>query len=99
MIDYHALKARPFPEISAAYSARDTMLYALGVGYGYDPTDERQLAFVYEKNLRAVPTMAVVLAYPGFWVKEPDTGIDWLRVLHGEQSIVLHRPIPPAGSG
>ena len=98
MIDYHALKARPFPEISAAYSARDTMLYALGVGYGYDPTDERQLAFVYEKNLRAVPTMAVVLAYPGFWVKEPDTGIDWLRVLHGEQSIVLHRPIPPAGS-
>jgi acyl dehydratase len=98
MIDYHALKARPFPEIAAAYSARDTMLYALGVGYGYDPTDERQLAFVYEKNLRAAPTMAVVLAYPGFWVKEPDTGIDWVRVLHGEQSIVLHRPLPAQGT-
>jgi len=97
MIDYHGLKARRFPEIAAQYSARDTMLYALGVGYGYDPTDERQLAFVYEKSLRAAPTMAVVLAYPGFWVKEPDTGIDWVRVLHGEQSIVLHRPIPPAG--
>ncbi len=98
MIDYHALKARPFPEIVARYAPRDTMLYALGVGYGYDPTDERQLAFVYEKSLRATPTMAVVLAYPGFWVKEPDTGIDWVRVLHGEQSIVLHRPIPPAGT-
>jgi acyl dehydratase len=98
MIDYHALKARPFPELTAAYSARDTMLYALGVGYGYDPTDERQLAFVYEKNLRAAPTMAVVLAYPGFWVKEPDTGIDWVRVLHGEQSIVLHRPLPAQGT-
>jgi len=97
MIDYHALKARRFPELAASYSARDTMLYALGVGYGSDPTDERQLEFVYEKNLRAAPTMAVVLAYPGFWVKEPDTGIDWVRVLHGEQSLELHRPLAPAG--
>lgn len=98
MIDYQALKNRHFPEIVAKYSARDTVLYALGVGYGCDPTDERQLGFVYEKALRAVPTMAVVLAYPGFWVKEPDTGVDWVRVLHGEQSIVLHRPLPPEGT-
>jgi len=97
MIDYHALKARRFPELAASYSARDTMLYALGVGYGSDPTDERQLAFVYEKALRAAPTLAVVLAYPGFWVKEPDTGIDWVRVLHGEQSLELHRPLAPSG--
>jgi acyl dehydratase len=98
MIDYQALKSRRFPEIVAKYSARETMLYALGVGYGCDPTDERQLDFVYEKSLRAAPTMAVVLAYPGFWVKEPDTGVDWVRVLHGEQSIVLHRPLPPEGT-
>ena len=97
MIDYHALKARRFPELAASYSARDTMLYALGVGYGSDPTDERQLAFVYEKALCAAPTLAVVLAYPGFWVKEPDTGIDWVRVLHGEQSLELHRPLAPSG--
>ena len=98
MIDYQALKNRRFPEIVAKYSSRDTVLYALGVGYGADPTDERQLDFVYEKRLRAAPTMAVVLAYPGFWVKEPDTGVDWVRVLHGEQSIVLHRPLPPEGT-
>jgi acyl dehydratase len=98
MIDYQALKNRRFPEIVAKYSARDTVLYALGVGYGADPTDERQLGFVYEKSLRAAPTMAMVLAYPGFWVKEPDTGVDWVRVLHGEQSIVLHRPLPPEGT-
>ena len=98
MIDYHALKARRFPEITASYSARDTMLYALGVGYGSDPADERQLAFVYEKSLRATPTMAVVLAYPGFWIKDPASGIDWVRALHGEQSIVLHRPLPPEGT-
>ena len=97
MIDYHALKARRFPELAASYGARDTMLYALGVGYGSDPADERQLAFVYEKALRAAPTLPVVLAYPGFWVKEPDTGIDWVRVLHGEQSLELHRPLAPQG--
>ena len=97
-IDYAQLKSRHFAEIEQRYTEKDSMLYALGVGYGCDPTDERQLAFVYEKGLRAAPTMAVVLAYPGFWVKEPDSGIDWVRVLHGEQSIVLHRPIPPAGT-
>jgi len=98
MIDYQALKNRHFPDIVQKYSARDTVLYALGVGYGCDPADERQLGFVYEKALRAAPTMAVVLAYPGFWVKAPDTGVDWVRVLHGEQSIALHRPLPPEGT-
>jgi acyl dehydratase len=38
--------------------------------------------------------MAVMLAYPGFWVKDPATGIDWVRVVHGEQAITLHRPLP-----
>ena len=39
------------------------MLYALGVGLGLDPMDEGQLAFVYEKNLKVLPSMAVVLAW------------------------------------
>ena len=42
--------------------------------------------------------MAAVLGYPGFWVKEPDTGIDWVRILHGEQSIRIHQPLPVAGT-
>src|SRR3546814_18608929 len=41
--------------------------------------------------------MAVVLAYPGFWQKEPEYGIDWKRVLHAEQSVVFHAPLPVAG--
>jgi len=98
MIDYHALKHRPFPDIVQTYVERDTMLYALGIGFGHDPMDERQLQYVYEKNLKALPTMAAVLGYPGFWVKEPDTGIDWVRILHGEQSIRIHKPLPVAGT-
>jgi acyl dehydratase len=45
-----------------------------------------------------MPTYAVVLGSPGFWAKEPWTGIDWVRLLHGEQSLELHAPIPPAGT-
>lgn len=70
------------------------MLYALGVGAGSDPSE---LRYVYEHGLQTLPTMAAVLAYPGFWQKEPQYGIDWKNVLHGEQSIVLHAPLPPAG--
>jgi acyl dehydratase len=39
----------------------------------------------------------VVLGYPGFWVKDLDTGIDWVKVLAGEHSFRLHRPLPPSG--
>lgn len=76
------------------YTARDTILYALGIGAGAEPED---LRFVYEGELQAFPTMAVILAYPGFWQKEPQYGIDWTRVLHGEQSTVVHAPIPVEG--
>ncbi len=98
MIDYAKLRARKFPEVEQTYTAKDTMLYALGLGYGYDPMDESQLQFVYEKNLKALPTMAVVLGYPGFWVKNPDSGIDWVRIVHGEQSLAVHKPLPAAGT-
>ncbi len=66
---------------------RDTILYALGVG-----ADE--LAYVYEEGLSALPTMAVVMAYPGFLWQKPELGIDWKRVLHGEQFTELHVPLP-----
>jgi acyl dehydratase len=42
--------------------------------------------------------MAVVLATPGFWVKDPETGIDWVRILHGEQGLEIHNPLPVAAT-
>tara|TARA_B100000686_G_scaffold353751_1_gene460652 strand:+ start:915 stop:1772 length:858 start_codon:yes stop_codon:yes gene_type:complete len=96
-IDYDRLLNWKFDDIEHAYTKNDTILYALGVGLGGDPLDERQLRFVYEENLQALPTMAIVLGSPGFWLKEQNTGVDWVRVLHGEQGLVLHRPLPPQG--
>jgi acyl dehydratase len=97
-IDYKKLKAWPFPDLEHAYSERDTILYALGLGCGSDPTDAEDLRFVYEDGLVALPTLPVILGYPGFWLKDPGTGVDWRKVLHGEQGLVLHAPLPVAGS-
>ena len=62
---YEALKGWQVPPIEQTYTVRDTLLYALGVGIGHDPTSPAQLAYVYEANLRVLPTMAPAGAVPG----------------------------------
>ena len=93
-IDVAKLKAWPFEPVRHTYAARDTILYALGLGVGQDPLDPVQLRYTYEDGLQALPTMAVVLGSPGFFAKDPRTGIDWVRLLHGEQELELHAPLP-----
>jgi acyl dehydratase len=96
-IDYDKLMALAIPPREQAYTAKDCILYALGIGFGHDPMNEDELPFVYEKNLKVLPTMGTVLGHPGFWARNSDTGIDWVRVVNGEQGITLHRPL--AGEG
>jgi acyl dehydratase len=94
-IVYEKLMALDIPAREHAYDAKDCMLYALGIGLGHDPMNEDELPFVYEKNLKVLPTMAAVLGYVGFWARDLDTGIDWLRMVNGEQGFVLHRALKP----
>jgi len=94
-IDPEALLALELPEVEQTYTERDTILYALGCGLGLDPTDPGQLRYLYERSLEALPTMVTILAHPGFWMRDLDTGIDWLKVVQGEQGVRLHRPLPP----
>ena len=98
--DYDKLRNWPFEEVSQTYTTRDSILYALGVGLGADPMDESELPYVFEEadGFAALPTMAAVLAGPGFWARDPESGVDWVRLLHGEQGIELHRPLPPAAT-
>jgi len=99
MIDYEKTKAWRSGPVRHEYTARDTMLYALGLGFGADPLDANELRYVYEKGLVTVPTMAAVLASPGFWMRErTDLGIDALKLVHGEQIVTLHAPLPGAGA-
>lgn len=97
-LDRQRLLEWPFPAVEQTVTARDVILYALGVGFGADPLDERELRFVYEDGLQAMPTMATTLCSPGFgWYQDPRSGIDWKRMLHGEQSIELYSPLPTSG--
>jgi acyl dehydratase len=98
MLNYHQLKTHEFPDVVQTYTERDTMLYALGLGLGSDPLDGGALRYVYERDLHAMPTMPVVLGSPGFFLKEPLFGIDWVKLVHGEQSVSIHRPLPVAGT-
>jgi acyl dehydratase len=96
--DPQKVLAWKFPEVEHTYTEKDTILYALGLGCGSDPEAPADLRFVYEKGLIALPTMAVVLAHPGNWLASSESTVDYSKVLHGEQSLTLHRPLPPAGT-
>ena len=75
------------------YEADDIILYALGLGAGGKSED---LQFVYEKGLRALPTFAVLIG--GGSADFITLGeIDMTRIVHGEQRLTIHQPLPPAG--
>ncbi|MBU2550562.1 MAG: MaoC family dehydratase N-terminal domain-containing protein [Proteobacteria bacterium] len=76
------------------YDQYRVILYALGIGAEVD----QELDFVYEKNLKVFPTFAVIPMTPGMGALMGNLNLNWTAVLHGEQKIVLHKPIPPAGT-
>src|SRR5258708_25641903 len=97
-IVYEKLMALDIPPAEQNYTSRDCMLYALGIGLGHDPMNEDELPFVYEKTLKVLPTMAAVLGYVGFWARDRDTGIDWVKIVNGQQSVILHKPLKGHGT-
>jgi acyl dehydratase len=98
MIDYDKLLALKIPDVERSYTQRDPIFYALSLGLGQDPVNADELRFVYEENLKVLPTFPVVVAQPGMWARDLDTGIDWVKIVHGEHDVVLHKPLPAAGT-
>ncbi|MGO1767425.1 3-alpha,7-alpha,12-alpha-trihydroxy-5-beta-cholest-24-enoyl-CoA hydratase [Advenella sp. S44] len=96
-LDYQRIKNWPFVDTRHRYTQRDSILYAVGIGLGSDPLDPFHLQFVYEKQLQAFPTMSSILCYPGFWMQDPATGINWVKLVHGEQRSTWHKPLAAEG--
>ena len=88
----------PFDDVVETYAMRDSIIYALGLGFGFNPTDPDELKYVYEDGLRTFPTMPVVLGHPGPWMTDPESGIDYVKVLHGEQHLEIHHDLPVEGT-
>lgn len=83
-----------------AWTSKDCLLYAIGVGAGaVDPLDE--LAFTTENTgnhpQQVLPTMAVVLATGGFGAMARIGSFNPAMLVHGEQAIEVHGPIPTEG--
>ena len=84
---------KKLPSMDHSWTDRDVMLYALGVGAGPD-----ELCYTYENaELRVLPTFAVVPAFSAISGMGSVMTFNPMMVLHGEQRIELHRPIPTAG--
>ena len=67
-LDYATVKDWRFDEVRQRYDEKRHVVCP-GHRPSQDPEDERQLRYVYERDLLAFPTMSVVLGYPGFWVR------------------------------
>ncbi len=92
------LLALQIPDVEHTFGPKDCMLYALGLGLGQDPLNADELAFVYEKNLKVLPTFAVMQGYAAYWLRRPEIGVTWEKVVHGEQGLTLHAPVAPQGT-
>jgi acyl dehydratase len=96
-IDYPAILDLTESGKSYTYTDRETILYALGIGLGNEPMNTDELPFVYEDELRAVPTLATIVAW-GAGVPTDRLGVNYKLVLHGEEKTILHRPMPTQAS-
>ena len=94
-LDYERLMGLKRDGDRFSYTDRETMLYAIGIGMGADPLDRSELPFVFEQPaLKTVPSMATVLTRIPLL---KDCGYDYTKVVHGEQRLALHRPLPAEG--
>lgn len=97
-----ALAYRP-PPCTVTYSERDTILYALGIGEGWNPTDDKNLRFVYERHAEfaSMPTMGVLFSNPAlseFIVNPPGVSFNPMMLLHGEHYLEIRSPLPTSGT-
>jgi acyl dehydratase len=95
MLNLDLIRQLPETETSIDYTEKDVVLHALGIGLG--GKDERELKFVVDEQLVATPMFAMILGHRLAWLRQPETGIDVRKMLHGESSLTMHQPLPAAG--
>ena len=95
-IDPNKLLAFKIPEVRQKITAENAAFYALTIGLGQDALDRRQLDFVCADApaFRPFPSLFLVVAHPGFWLADPESGVDPRAVLHASQSLRLMAPLP-----
>ena len=75
------------------YTWKDAVLYALGVGAGFS-----DLEYCYEKDLKVIPSFGITTMYDFMPELATTSDVNLAGVLHGEQELIFHNPIPPEGT-
>ena len=98
-IDVEAALGAELASRRFAWDEDRVILYHLGLGAGNPPTDPLELSYTYEGNLSVLPTFATIAAYSSMSAISAAPGVDinWALLLHGEQDLHIHRPIPRRG--
>ncbi|MBP1741247.1 MAG: putative dehydrogenase like protein, partial [Deltaproteobacteria bacterium] len=79
--------------LTKAYTWKDAVTYALGVGAGFS-----ELQYCYEKDLKVLPSFSIVTLYDFMPLVADESKVNLAGILHGEQEIIFHHPIPPEGT-
>ena len=97
-IDPKQATGHAFPASKSAYGQDQVILYHLGIGAGVPATDSKELEYTYEKNLKVLPAFAVIPTFSamGGIIGVPGLKFNPALLLHGEQDVEVHRPIPVA---
>ncbi|MGD9302514.1 MAG: MaoC/PaaZ C-terminal domain-containing protein [Desulfobacterales bacterium] len=75
------------------YTWKDAVLYALGVGAGFS-----DLEYCYEKDLKVIPSFGITTIYDFMTEVAAASNVNLGGILHGEQELIFHNPIPSDGA-
>src|SRR3954453_20497892 len=84
-----------------SWTSKDALLYALGVGAGQTDPTGFELEFTTENSQnitqKVLPTIPVIISMGGGPGLPRWGDFDFRMLLHGEQGVTIHGPIPPDG--
>ncbi|GIU88886.1 MAG: 3-alpha,7-alpha,12-alpha-trihydroxy-5-beta-cholest-24-enoyl-CoA hydratase [Acidimicrobiia bacterium] len=95
-IDVAKVVGAELPRTTASWDRDDVILYHLGLGAGVPPTDPGELEYCYEGRLKVLPTFGVLPVFSTLTGLVGLDGMDFnpVMLLHGEQEITVHKPLP-----
>ena len=84
---------RKIGPLTKRYDWHDVVLYALGVGAGFD-----DLEYCFEHRLKVIPSFSIGSVFDFLASVGLDSEANLAGILHGEQDIIFHNPIPVEGT-
>ncbi|MFZ3045691.1 MAG: SDR family NAD(P)-dependent oxidoreductase [Desulfatirhabdiaceae bacterium] len=84
---------KPIGPVTRDYTWKDAVLYALGVGSGFS-----ELEYCYEQQLKVLPSFSIAAIFDFLAHIGVTSNVNLAGILHGEQRLIFHSPIPSEGT-